>query len=268
MPAATNGRQIIISATDLLRVALTEHSPNTFLPPHSHDIATITIVLGGDYQENIGDGDTDLPSMAVVVKPSRTCHSNRVAARGARCLLVEFSERAVDELKEVGNLFPRARTVDLTRAADVALQMLAKAAEPLVLEELSMGLIGTLSDELCSRRSPPAGAWLDRVRDRLHEDDSSQLTLRGLSNATGYHPVYVARAFKRRFGESIGSYRQRLRLSRAAREVAQASGRSLSEIAHQQGYHDHSHMSHDFRMRARMTPAEWRALSAATRVPN
>ena len=259
--AATNGREVPLVTTDLLRITRTEHAAQTRLPPHSHDVATIAVVLGGGYWENLGTGERNFPPMAAVVKPAHVSHSNRVDGRGARCLLFEFPQQTVDELSEVGNLFASARTIDLTRSAALALRILVTSRETFYAEALSMQLVAVLNSEI-GHRHHTSGQWLERVRDRLHHDlDCTSLTLRRLAKDAGYHPVYLSRAFKRRFGESIGSYLHRVRIARTARDVAEGSRRSLSEIAQRCGYHDHSHMSHDFRMRTGMSPAQWRNLS-------
>jgi AraC family transcriptional regulator len=260
--AATNGRQVILLATDFLGISCTEHSPQLSLAPHSHSVATITIVLGGGYWENLGSGDVVLPPMAVAIKPANTSHSNRVDERGARCLLLELSERSVDELRDARKLFTKPRTIDLTRFGALALRLLAVHKDALSCEEVSLRLLAALNDEIGRSSTCSAGHWLERIRDRLHsEDNAAQISVRRLADEAGYHPVYLARAFKKRFGQSIGAYARGLRVSRTARHIAASDSGSLSRIAQCCGYHDHSHLSNDFRDRTWMSPAEWRRLS-------
>ncbi|MFL5638193.1 MAG: helix-turn-helix domain-containing protein [Gemmatimonadaceae bacterium] len=258
---ATSGRQFVIAHTDLLRASRTEHPRDVVLPPHSHSVATITVMLGGGYWESDGDHDQHLPCMAVVTKPAHTSHSNRVDSRGARCLLLEFPRRSV-ELPEVARLFQRLRIIDLTRGADLVLRILREEpASAMEVDALSMELVTLLIDETLSPPTTTSGRWLERVRDQLHSDVLGSSTLRALAAEAGCHPVYLARAFRRRFGESVGSYAQRLRLARSARDIADSAGKSLSEVAHRRGYYDHSHLSRDFRLRTGMSPAEWRTRS-------
>jgi AraC family transcriptional regulator len=70
--------------------------------------------------------------------------------------------------------------------------------------------------------------------------------------------------FRNAYGESIGSYARRVRLTRAARAIASTDRETLSRIAMRTGYYDHSHLAHEFQTRTGMAPAEWRRLAAAS----
>ena len=256
----TRGDQSLLAATDLLTASCTEHPPNISLPPHSHPNATLTVVLGGGYRENVGGSDQGLPSMTAVVKPAETRHSNTVDQRGARCFLLELPAYSVGDIQAVRSVFSSVRIIDLTRAADLVIRVVCeKVTGLLAVESLSMELIGIVAEEASGfNRATKSGRWLARVRDRLHMEPDGNLRLSALATDAGCHPVYLARAFRRTFGESIGTYAHRLRLARAAREVGEHPRKSLSEIAHKFGYYDHSHFSHEFRARTGATPGQWR----------
>lgn len=257
----THARRVAVAGGADLRVSKTSHAPNTLLPAHSHPHATLTCVLGGGYHENFGQGMSELPSLSVVVKPAETIHENRVDARGARCLLLEVSVSSLAEgdLK----LFAKPISFILGVSAVNVLRALAYLAErqsadsSLEIESVATELLGWIDGE----QSPPSrcvSSRIRRVRERLDDCPSVVPTLAELAREANCHPIYLARAFRRAYGASVGEYARRARIARAARGIATARASSLSGIAQQCGYYDHSHLSHEFRARTGLSPSDWR----------
>jgi len=267
--SCTTGRQPSIAAAGPFIVSRTEHASHTTLSPHSHPHGTITIVLGGGYHETIGGITHELPSMSVVVKPADTLHANRVDRRGARCLLLELTADGAESVTTVTSVFDTPRVAPLVRGAELALRTLVVLEkgdnEParLALESLTMELTALIADETSAISAKDPAARLERVRDRL-EESGTGATLGDLAKEAGCHPIHLARMFRKAYGESIGSYARRVRLTKAARAIASTDWETLSRIAMRTGYYDHSHLSHEFQTRTGMAPAGWRRLAAAS----
>ena len=265
--SGTAGEQPSLALAGPFTVSRTEHASNTSLALHSHPNATITIVLGGGYNETLGGVTHRLPPMSVVVKPPHTPHANRVDARGARCLLLELSADGVDSINPVAGVFETPRVAHLVRGGGLALKTLAvleqRVNEPkmLALESLTMELTALIGIETGALSTKEPAAWLKRVRERL-EESSTEITLGDLAKEAGCHPIHLTRMFRRAYGESIGSYARNVRLTKVTRAIASARGDTLSRSAMSNGYYDHSHLSHDFLTRTGMTPAEWRDLAS------
>jgi len=128
-------------------------------------------------------------------------------------------------------------------------------AAPLALEALALELLASLTRCPPERRGPPP-AWLMRLRDTVHET-RSPVTLTSLARSAGHAPVYVARAFRRHFGCSVGEYLRRRRIERACEAMVHSSG-PLSQVALEAGFYDQSHFSRVFRRQMGITPAEYR----------
>ena len=75
-------------------------------------------------------------------------------------------------------------------------------------------------------------------------------------------PTHLARAFRRHFGDTPGTYLRRLRVERAARAIEDGDA-SLAEIAADAGFTDQSHMGRAFRSVKGTSPARWRAARPA-----
>jgi AraC family transcriptional regulator len=266
--ASTLGESRRVVSTERFVVRMTKHAADTRLPPHCHERATMMAVLGGDYEERIGGDAYLLPPLGVAVKPAGQLHQNRVGPRGARSLVVELCAQPGTDTSPLEDVIGRAPARDVTPASETILQLVAEMlrptlASPLVIDGLVLewaGLLGGVHAPELREHSPPA--WLLRIRERLHhalEDPPSMTTL---ARDAGRHPVYVARAFRRHYGTSIGVYARRIRIGRAARQLADAPRTSISRIALDCGYHDHSHLAHELRARAGMSPREWRGVAA------
>ena len=131
------------------------------------------------------------------------------------------------------------------------------AATPLVLEALGLEIVAQGVRD--AGRSPVEGSWLERVRGALEPVPGvASPSLAELASVVDRHPVYVARAFRAKFGCSVGEYSRRRRIAWCCDQLA-SSKREIVEIATEAGFHDQSHMSRLFRRYMGTSPAAFRA---------
>ena len=125
----------------------------------------------------------------------------------------------------------------------------------LVVESLVMEMLALLgSQQFTDARG---SAWLALVRDRLESATSPMPRLGELSDLADVHPVYLARAFRRRFGCSVGDYGRRVQVGRAAILFEQLEV-PLAVVASDAGFADQSHMTRIVRDQTGLTPGAWR----------
>ncbi|MEE9184832.1 MAG: helix-turn-helix transcriptional regulator, partial [Acidimicrobiia bacterium] len=105
---------------------------------------------------------------------------------------------------------------------------------------------------------PPS--WLQRVKQSVDDQHDRSVPVRALAEATGVHPVSLARAFRRCYGTTVTEYRTRERVKRAASCLAE-SGSSIGRIAHATGFSDHSHLCREFQSAAGVTPSHFREMA-------
>ena len=86
---------------------------------------------------------------------------------------------------------------------------------------------------------------LKALQELIDAEFASQLSLDQLSREAGVSPGYLSRAFKISTGITPHQYILRIRVDRA-KQLIQASNRSLDEIAEQVGFADGSHMTSVF----------------------
>jgi AraC family transcriptional regulator len=232
-------------------VTLTRLEAGLRLPRHAHEEATLNIVLDGHYGETIGHGRLQSHGPATLIaKPAGAVHANIVESSAVECLVVNLGTQ------DLGDVTIR-RTADVARiGGKLRVEMTCRArdgnldAEELIsaLLDVSAGDDGTLPKQ----REP----WLELVRELLHDGPALQ-SLDELGARVGRHPVYVARAFRGRYGKSVGEYARCIRLERARRLLHE--GRiTLSDVAARAGYSDQSHMTRDFQREFRVSPALYR----------
>jgi AraC family transcriptional regulator len=111
-----------------------------------------------------------------------------------------------------------------------------------------------LTDERQSRRPP---RWLASAEELLRARIGDRVSLGELAAVVGVHPAHLARAFRARYGVSVGEYGRRLRLEWATAEIARGDI-PLAMIATQAGFADQSHFTRLFKLYVGMTPARYR----------
>jgi AraC family transcriptional regulator len=109
--------------------------------------------------------------------------------------------------------------------------------------------------------------WLLGVRARLRDEcRRSDLSLDTIAADEEVDPTSLARAFRRAFGVGPAAFTRECRLAWAVDALDDAH-RSLSEIALDAGFADHSHFTRAFRARFGVAPREWRLAARAGRRP-
>src|SRR5262245_6921805 len=92
------------------------------------------------------------------------------------------------------------------------------AVTPLAIEALGLELLAVAARRFSpDRPGPRTPAWLERVRERLHDAFDEPAGLSELASIAGVHAGHLTRAFRRHYGQSVGAYQRAARLEWAAR---------------------------------------------------
>jgi len=248
---------------------LTEaYSPPRRIPAHAHASFSITIVLGGAFEERYGTISVarriplECAPGSVLLRPAGEVHENHPGREGARTLSVEFAparlEMGAKRLAPLISLGLRREPalLDIGRAMSRELRH-SDAATPFALESLALELVARLV-RMQAAGGAKAPRWLVDARDSIHSSfRDPALRVAELAGAAGVHPVYFARAFRERYGVSPGEYVRRLR-AETAYERVRSSGEPLAAISQDCGYADQSHMSRILRRRFGASPGKLR----------
>lgn len=242
---------------DGAHVVSVHHAGGLVIAGHAHDTAKLVILLDGGATERSGRDLVEPARCEVLVRPRWSVHANQYHADGARSLLVELDDAPAG----VAGALLAPAVAGLHGRRLIAAFHARRDERPRLARAAIAGALAAL------REAPPprTPAWLDRARELLFARIARPPRLVELAREVGVHPVYLAQAFRRRWGIAPLGYVRAHRVFRAIERIAQ--GAPLADVALEVGFADQSHMTRAIR-RARQAPPgrlrrTIRAMSAA-----
>jgi AraC family transcriptional regulator len=237
------------------------HWDGSELPWHHHETPTICYVLQGAFSEMWHGGSIACTSSTLKITPAGERHWNRFSQGDVRGLLIEPDDALVGAIRPYSAVLDERVSFQGGLVSGMARRVYDEmrrmdAAAPLAIEGLLLELVASAS-RMRQHENARRPRWLEDARDRIHADLTDRPTLTGLARSVGVHPVTLARAFRRVFGCTVGEYVRRLRIERAARQLADTD-LSLAEIALIEGFSDQSHFSNLFRRHTGLSPFQFR----------
>lgn len=244
-----------------LRPTIPEHG----IHRHQHDDMHLVLVLEGAYVSDAAGMPDVCAEPSLIFNPPGTEHRDRFRSRDGLFLTLTmptevFQQRYGDvRLGDWPRRLPR-------RALSGAMRLLPEvrrwgSESPLAVESI-------FSEVLADAR--PRGAdhigpadRLQRVLERLEAIDMPLPSIQELAALSGYHPVSLARAFRRRYGIGPADYIRKRRVHQAVSLIAR--GRSLAHAAATLGFVDESHLHRSFVAEYAMTPGAFRRLALGPR---
>lgn len=240
----------------------TAYAPNLHLPRHAHERACFCLNLRGSYVEGFGRMELDCQPTSLLFRPPGASHSNDFHNVESQCFLIEPATAWLDDVREQGARFDEPRTVQ-GAATWLAVKVFEEfqhrdSVSPLAVQGLMLALAAELARVpiKMKARSP---RWLRQVKDLLHAQFAESLSLESIATTVGVHPVYLAAAFRKYQGCTIGDYVRHLRVEYACREMLKPEV-SLIELALAVGFSSQSHFSRTFKQLTGLTPAQYRAI--------
>jgi len=225
------------------------------LPRHDHALAYFSMLLEGGYRESVAGLTLDYRPFQVGFHPAHVPHVDAVGPDGGHFLCVEVRP---DALEASGVAVDRGAAL-LPGDESLAMLRLFRAFEQGALTAMH---VESLVVDLCGGRRDRAErgrpGWLRRMLRIVHEEHGEPLTVAGLARRVGVHPVHAAREFRRRFGQTLGEYVNKVRI-RAACEHIGRNDATIAEAALHAGFADHAHFCRVFRAEVGCTPSALRA---------
>lgn len=260
VPVSTGACGIQSVEIEGLQVSSIRFPPRRRLGRHEHERACLSVLLDGRFDEVVSGRTLSCQHGSVLTKPAGEPHSDCFGVEGSCQIVIEPQPGRVDALEPVAQLFGEVACFRHPGAAHFAARIAHElhardAWAPMAIEGLVLELLAATARHVAVTDEARVPAWAKRVRDLLHEEEPYAVT--DLAQAAGVHPVYLARVFRRHFGTSIGDYRRRVRLERAAVDLI-GSTESIAAIAARLGFFDQSHFTRCFKRTMGLTPAQYR----------
>ena len=239
--------------------------PGFHLPRHSHQYHCVYLVLNGSFTETWGSKNRIRERFDVVLTPLNQPHADTFHDAGGRCFFVEIPSGWAKKVRDYSTILDSKTELQSKSLSWPMLRLYREAlnldaVSPLAIEAGLLEIIAAasrLSDEETAAKPP---AWLTTARDMFNDQFSDSLTLSGVAKVVGVHPAYLATAFRKYYGSSVGEYVRRLRIEFASKEIA-SSDEPITNIAAKAGFADHSHLSKTFKRLTGLTPLQYRALA-------
>lgn len=238
--------------------------PEREVPRHRHETPHFVLVLRGIYLTEARNQDGPCSSSTLIFNPAGTTHRDCFRSRKGRFLSITPSLKGSRLLDRAS---PVARVVAGGSPCSLAGTLITEAIErefererrpsSLVLESLGLELVGQLLRPEERIESPCTPDWLLRTKEMIEDCAGSEITIADLAAAVAVHPVYLARAFRKHFGNSPGKYLRRKRLLRVRRLLIDTR-LPLVEVALRCGFSDQSRMTHAFTSEFGIAPGRYR----------
>jgi AraC family transcriptional regulator len=245
-----------------LTLTETSHSPGAHVPRHCHENAYFCLIRRGTYREEYAGRQRLCGPLMLAFHPPEEVHAEYVDGEEVRSFNIEITPswlRGTTGAAALDQPFD-SRGGQLV---GLAVRLLDEFERPdmsssLIIEGLTLELLGLCARETRCETATPR--WLLRLRDQLTENCTTSFTLAGLAAEAGVHPGYLAGAFRRHFGCTVGTYVRRQRVALACRHLA-GSDVALADIALLTGFADQSHFTRTFKRQTGLTPAAYRKLT-------
>jgi AraC family transcriptional regulator len=237
-----------------VRASLAYYAAGGAQPLHAHDFGQISFLLSGNIFEQLAGRECRPEVGDVGIKPPGAPHLDEWGPNGALVFSLLIDERQSDcqgAFTRCGWYRgpPDAPVAALVRAGlEPSSQLAADALDDL------LALVEQVP--FAHDRPPP---WLGRVRESIIEEPT--LTVEQQALRAGVHRGHLARVFQKQFGIPPSLFRRRALVARAVAKLSRRE-QSLSSIAHEVGFADHSHMSRIIAVETGLGPQRLRHLLA------
>lgn len=235
------------------------------LPLHTHERATVAVILSGSFDGLMRQASRPCPAATVLTEPPGELHGNLFERAGAEVLTVQPDPARLALLEPFAGVLGEVNHMRDLMVAAVARRAASElgapddvtpfAVEGLILELLALIARLRSGPEIGVERRPPR--WLGQARALLHDRFSEQLSVAEVAAAVGVHPVHLARVFRLHYGTPVGGYVRGLRLDWAAGRLT-ATDQGIAQIALLAGFYDQSHFTRAFKHRFGLTPRAYR----------
>ena len=92
-PAAVPARRRdLIQARSVRGFRFTESIHKGLIPSHSHQLATINVLLRGTFEESYGLSSTSCESDSVLYRPAQQMHEDRIGQHGTHNFVIEIED--------------------------------------------------------------------------------------------------------------------------------------------------------------------------------
>ncbi|MFC4762927.1 helix-turn-helix domain-containing protein [Dyella koreensis] len=236
------------------------YAANSSIASHIHATPSLTVVLGGGYEETIGGRVAVQDCRSALICPEGLPHAQRFGADGARKIIVTPAADLLDYL--VTTLpFRAAPAARSTPIRELAARI---DAERRTNDAFSRGAIAGLIWQVAAEMgrdlagaSVPTSVIVRRACAVIDAVQGQVISVAALCRVIDCHPATLTRAFRRELGCTPGEYQRRSRVQKAA-DMLKATRLPIAQVAADCGFCDQAHLARSFHAVLGCSPSEYR----------
>ncbi|MEE9364591.1 MAG: helix-turn-helix transcriptional regulator [Cellulophaga sp.] len=227
---------------------------------HYHENPYFMYVLHGDMMDCNTKGKTLCPSGSLMFNNWQEPHYGSKHSDDASGFHLEFEKCWLEKNEISLKLLEGSQLIQNPKLHFLFAKLyhefsLSDVYSEVSVEVLLLQICETLSNikELNSLKNP---AWVDGLKELLHYD-TSNLSLKYLSDQLDVHPVHLSRSAPKYLSTSLGEYIRQHKIKKAL-PLLLHSNNSLTQIAYLSGFSDQSHFNRVFKSYFNMNPSLYR----------
>ncbi len=233
---------------------------------HAHAHRGVALIVDGAFRARTEGRTWEAEPGTALVLPRGWSHAEDTLGRGVDCLLLSSAPSA-STVQRPPPLQPRETPAHARVSAGPRVELLVQElcrsvlgdggppSARFVQECVAQLLVDT---EAATSQVSSVPRWLDQARGILEGDPTSSVSVAEVADQVGVTREHLAREFRAAFGEAPSTARRRARL-RLARRLLVADDSTVSAVAQQAGFADHSHLTRSFRAAFGVTPQMFRS---------
>jgi AraC family transcriptional regulator len=245
-----------------LKLVETSYPAALRMSRHTHEDAYFSTTLQGGYSETAERTARVCAPASVVFHPANEAHTVEFRNTKVRIFRVVIGPRWRERVRPYSSILDTQAEFQGGMTACLAVRLYREfcrrdTVAPLAMEGLVLEILAEASRRQPDVTEPRPPRWLQQVRELLHEQFMSRLSLEEIADLVGVHPVHLARVFRAHYRCTLSDYIRRLRIEFTCRQLV-SSDLPLSQIALTAGFADQAHFSRTFKQFTGLTPTEYK----------
>ena len=231
---------------------------NYNFPLHLHESYEFILITSGEMNVRIEDQTfTAHRGQGVFIFPNQV-HSLETKVSSSHTLWIFSPSHIKAYASQCQNLVPQNNLIDVPSFLQELLLDL-KSSDSHFKIKGTLYLLCCEIDKVANyrKRTPEQDSLLLRIFRFVEENYTSDCSIKFLSEAVSYHPVYLSRYFKERVGFPFTEYVNRLRVDESCYRLINTP-QSITDIALECGFDSMRTFHRNFKKLIGMTPVEYR----------
>lgn len=227
---------------------------------HYHENPYFMFVLHGNMIDSNAKNKTLCPTGSLMFNNFQEQHYGEMHSKQAAGFHLELNRKWFEQQGIMLDIFEGSLLIEHPEVHFLFMKLYHELLNPDKFSSLAVETIGhQICEKLSELNTKTKGSqpqWVSRLKELLHED-SSNVSLKYLSDQLGVHPVHLSRTASHHLSMNLGDYVRQIKLKNTIPLLLDSS-ESLTEIAYNSGFSDQSHFNRVFKSHFSMSPGTFR----------